>query len=147
METYLEFASNHPLLVGALVLSFLMVLFSELRRKASGMINIEPQQAVQLINADAVVLDVRGVDAFAGGHIVNAKNIPFDELEANSTKLEKLKSKAVVAVCQNGMTSTKTVNELQKLGFENVYGLKGGMTAWSQASLPVVTSKKTKSKG
>jgi len=147
MEIYLEFASNHPLLVGALVLSILMVLFSELRRKASGMINIEPQQAVQLINADAVVLDVRGVDAYAGGHIVNAKNIPFDELEANSSKLEKLKSKPVVAVCQNGITSTKTVNELQKLGFESVYGLKGGMAAWTQASLPVVTSKKTKSKG
>jgi 3-mercaptopyruvate sulfurtransferase SseA len=38
------------------------------------------------------------------------------------------------------------VNTLRKEGFESVYGLKGGMTGWSQAGLPVVTGKKTKSK-
>jgi 3-mercaptopyruvate sulfurtransferase SseA len=35
---------------------------------------------------------------------------------------------------------------MRKSGFESVYGLKGGMSAWSQAGLPVVTGKKTKSK-
>ena len=40
----------------------------------------------------------------------------------------------------------KAVNTLRQQGFESVYGLKGGMAAWSQAGLPVVTGKKTKSK-
>jgi rhodanese-related sulfurtransferase len=35
---------------------------------------------------------------------------------------------------------------MRKSGFESAYGLKGGMAAWSQAGLPVVTGKKTKSK-
>jgi len=46
-----------------------------------------------------------------------------------------------------GGSSNKAVDSLRKTGFESVYGLKGGMTAWTQAGLPVVTGKKTKSKG
>ena len=77
---------------------------------------------------------------------VNARNVPFDELLANKEKLDNLKSKPMVAVCDAGITSTKAVNELRKLGIENVYGLKGGMNAWTQAGLPVVTAKKMKKK-
>jgi rhodanese-related sulfurtransferase len=146
METYLEFASNHPVLVGALLLSFFLLLFTELRRKASDTINIDPQQAVKLINTDAVVLDVRGPEAYAAGHVVGAKNIPFDELSANSAKVENMKSKPIVAVCQRGMTSTKAINELNKMGCESVYGIRGGMDAWVQAGLPVVSDKKSKKK-
>jgi len=146
METYLEFASNHTLLVSALMLSFLALVFSEIRRKSRGLTNIEPQAAVKLINADAVVLDLRSAEAFARGHIVNARNIPFDELEANEEKLSKLKSRPILAVCDTGMTSTRAVNSLRKSGVESVYGLKGGIAAWTQANLPLVTGKKTKSR-
>jgi len=146
MDTYLEFAGNHTLLVSALVFSFFLLVFTELRRKAAGMINVEPPEAVTLINADAKVIDVRSVEAFARGHIVHAKNIPFDELQANAEKVDKLKSTTVIAVCDSGITSTKAVDFLRKQGVESVYGLKGGMNAWTQASLPVVTAKKTKKK-
>jgi len=146
MDTYLEFASNHTLLVSALLFSFLLVLFTELRRKAAGLINIDPVHAVTLINNDAAVIDIRSAEAFKGGHIVSAKNIPFDELGANREKLENLKSTPIVAVCDAGITSTKAVNELRKMGLENVYGLKGGMNEWTKAGLPVVSSKKMKKK-
>ena len=146
MDTYLEFAGNHTLLVSALVFSFFLLVFTELRRNAAGMVNVEPPEAVRLINADATVIDLRSAEAFARGHIVHAKNIPFDELQANAEKIEKLKSKPVVAVCDSGATSTKAVDFLRKHGVESVYGIKGGMNAWTQASLPVVTSKKTRKK-
>ena len=146
MDTYLEFAGNHLLLVSALMVSFLLLVFFELQRKAQGVTSVEPQDAVKLINADAVVLDLRSAEAFARGHIVNAKNIPYDELDAEFSKLDRFKSKPIVAVCDAGMTSTKLVNTLRKAGADNVYGLRGGMTAWTQASLPVVAAKKTKSK-
>ena len=146
MDTYLEFASNHPLLVSALFFSFFLVLFTELRRKAAGMINIEPAHAVQLINNDAAVIDVRSADAFSGGHIVNAKNIPFDELDAHKDKLDNLKDKSIVTVCQAGTTSTKAVDALRKHGIESVYGIKGGINAWTEAGLPVVSARKSKKK-
>jgi len=146
MNTYLEFAGNHPLLVGALTFSFFLLVFTELQRKARGLTNIEPQDAVKLINSEAVVIDLRNAEAFARGHIVNAKNIPFDELQANKDKIAKYAKKAIVAVCDGGMTSGKVVDSLRKSGIENVYGLKGGINAWTQANLPLVTAKKTKSK-
>ena len=146
MDKVLEFAGNHTLLALALMISFFVVVFSELRRKASGLVNVEAIDAVKLINNDAVVIDLRSVDAFSKGHIVNARNIPSDELEVKMTGLESMKSKPIVAVCDAGITSTKAVNSLRQAGFESVYGLKGGMSSWTQAGLPVVTGKKTKVK-
>ena len=146
MNTYLEFAGNHPLLIGALAFSFFLLVFTELQRKARGLTNIEPQEAVKLINSEAVVIDLRNAEAFARGHIVNAKNIPFDELQANKDKIAKYAKKAIIAVCDGGMTSGKVVDSMRKSGVENVYGLKGGINAWTQANLPLVTAKKTKSK-
>lgn len=146
MDTYLEFAANHTLLVGALLFSFFLVIFTELRRQAQGITNIEPQDAVKLINADAVVLDLRSSEAFARGHIVNAKNIPSDDLTANQDKYKKYKSRPILAVCDAGVASSRAVDTLRKSGLENIYGLKGGIAAWTQANLPLVTAKKTKSK-
>jgi len=146
MDTYLEFAANHMLLVTALLFSFFLLVFTELRRKAQGITNIEPQDAVKLINADAVVLDLRSNEAFARGHIVNAKNIPSDELTANQDNYTKIKSRPILAVCDAGITSSRAVDTLRKSGMENVYGLKGGISAWTQANLPLVTAKKTSAK-
>ena len=146
MDRILEFAGNHTLLVFALLTTFLLVIFTELRRKASGMLAVQPADAVKLINNDAVVIDLRSSEAFSKGHIVSARSVPFDELDGHIEKLTKFKSKPVVAVCDAGITSNKAANTLRNSGFESVYNLKGGMTAWSQAGLPVVTGKKTKSK-
>ena len=146
MDRFLEFAGNHTLLVFGLVTSFLLVIFTELRRKAAGLLNIEPTAAVKLINNDASIIDLRSAEAYARGHIVNSRNIPYDELEGHLDKLASAKSKPLLAVCDAGITSTRAANTLRGSGFEHVYGLKGGMAAWSQAGLPVVTGKKTKSK-
>jgi rhodanese-related sulfurtransferase len=146
MDKILEFTGNNTWLVLGLMISFFVVVFTELRRKASGLVNIEPIAAVQLINSDAVVIDLRSVDTFSQGHIVGARNIPADELDAKMNNLEDLKSKPIVAVCDAGVTSTKAVNTLREAGFESVFGLKGGMSGWGQAGLPVVTGKKTKAK-
>ena len=146
MDRLLEFAGNHTLLVFALVASFLLAVFTELRRKASGMLAVAPTEAVKLINNDAVVLDLRSSESFSRGHIVGARNVPMDQLDGSMEKLARFRDKPVVAVCDAGVTSTKAVNALRKSGFESVYNLKGGMNAWGQAGLPVVSGKKTKSK-
>ena len=144
MAQYLEFTSNHPILVTALLASFFALVFSELRRKSSGLTNVEPQAAVALINADATIIDLRSAESFSRGHIVNSRNIQLDELDANSEKLKKLGPKPILTVCDAGLSSSRAASSLRKLGFESVYSLKGGITAWTQANLPLVTGKKTK---
>ncbi|MDX1515647.1 MAG: rhodanese-like domain-containing protein [Woeseiaceae bacterium] len=144
MDRILEFTGNHTLLVFALATSFFLVVFTELRRKAMSVTSVDPNDAVQLINNDATVLDLRSAEAFNRGHIVNARNVPSDELDGRIGKLDSLKSKPVVVVCEAGITATRAVDTLRKAGFDSVYGLKGGMNGWSQAGLPVVTGKKTR---
>jgi rhodanese-related sulfurtransferase len=146
MDRVVEFTGNNTLLVLALMISFFVVVFSEIRRRASGMVNVEPIEAVKLINNDAVIIDLRSFEAYSKGHIVNARSIPSDELDAKMSQLTAMKSKSIVAVCEAGITSTKAVNTLRAAGFESVYGLKGGMSGWGQAGLPVVTGKKTKAR-
>jgi rhodanese-related sulfurtransferase len=128
------------------MISFFLLVFTELRRKASGLVNVEAGDAVKLINNDAVVIDIRSADAFARGHIVSAKNIPHDELDGKMEQLEQHKNTPIVAVCDSGVTTVQVVNKLRSAGFESVFGLKGGMSGWGQAGLPVVSGKKTRSK-
>ena len=145
MDQYLEFAGNHPLLMVALLISFFLVIFSELRRKATGLLAVEAGEAVRMMNDDAVGIDLRSAEAHGRGHIVNAKSVPLDELPAKLDTLAQYKERPVIAVCDAGISSNRAVKTLRDAGFEKAFGLKGGMTAWSQDGFPVVTGKKTKS--
>lgn len=146
MDRFLEFTGNHVLLVSLLMASFFLVIFTELRRKASGLVNIDATDAIKLINSDAIVVDIRSAESFGRGHIANARNIPSDELDAKAGQLEPYRSQPIIAVCESGITSNKAVTLLRQKGFESAYGLRGGMTAWGQAGYPVVTGRKTQSK-
>lgn len=99
---------------------------------------LSPTEAVQLINRDALVLDVREDVEFAHGHISDAKHIPLSQVEARSGELQKWKDKAIVVNCQSGMRSAKACGVLKRLGFSQVYNLEGGLAAWQEAKLPVV---------
>ena len=100
--------------------------------------SLNPNEVVQLMNRDkAVVVDVCGADEFAAGHVVGAKNVPLDQLEAKLTGVVKNKATPVVLVCASGMRSKRALAVAKKLGYENVRSLSGGMGAWRSASLPV----------
>ena len=143
MDQFLEFTANHTLMVVALFVSFFVLVFSELRRKANEVSAVDAASAVQLINSDAAVVDLRSADAFSRGHIVNARNVPFDEFEGRMETLSKYKTKPLVVVCDAGITSNRAVDMLAKAGFESAYSLKGGMTGWQRDGLPIVGAKKT----
>lgn len=146
MDRIIEFTGNHPVMVAGLIGSFLLLIFFELRQKAVRLLNVDTATAISLINDGALVLDLRSKEAFSQGHIVNAKNVPQDEFEARRDSVLGSTTKPVLAVCNSGASSTKTVTLLRQAGFESAFNLKGGMAAWSQAGLPVVTGKKTKSR-
>ncbi len=96
-------------------------------------------QATQMINqGKTVVLDVRNAEDFAGGHIRGALNIPLADLPKRVGELEKSRSKNVIVVCQAGVNSARAGAQLGKAGFNEVYSLAGGLSAWQAQGLPVV---------
>lgn len=84
-------------------------------------------------NKEAQFIDVRTPEEYAGGHAVNAKNLPLDKLEVELASLDK--NQPVYVICQTGRRSQKGSEILQKAGFEEIYNLTGGTSEWIAAGL------------
>ncbi|MEO6147339.1 MAG: rhodanese-like domain-containing protein [Sulfuriferula sp.] len=135
----MEFIQQNIWLVLIAAFSGIMLLLPIVRGKLSGALSADTTQTVQLINhQDALILDVREANEFAGGHIANARHIPLGQLATSLKPLEKHKDKTIVVNCQSGTRSAMACGVLRKNGFSQVYNLKGGIKAWEQAGLPVV---------
>lgn len=94
--------------------------------------------AVQLINREkAVVIDVRGADEFATGHIGGAKNVPLAQLEEKLPGLVKNKALPLILVCATGARAGRAVAVAKKLGYEQAQAMGGGLKSWKDATLPV----------
>ncbi len=137
MEQFAEFAGNHILMILALIGSFGLVAAYELRLRAAGVTHISPADAVKLINKSAVVVDVRSAEAFANGHIANARNIPLADLQSDPERIKKNKTKIVLTVCDSGMDSGRAAGALRKSGYENAFSIRGGIKAWRTENLPL----------
>ncbi len=138
MSQLLEFAANHPYLVGGVVVLSILVLGNELRLRSNAGNFIDPANVVSLINKGAVVLDLRSTERFATGHVVGARNIPVDQLESSTGKLKRYSGKAVIVYCDNGTTCGKAVASLRQMGFEQTVAMRGGLQAWTQENMPLV---------
>lgn len=139
MEKLLQFVAHHWLLSAAFVVALMVLIVVEARSKGvGGASRLSVIQLTQLINHEqALIVDIRDAVVFNDGHIVNAINIPFVDFDQNAKRLEKDKQRPIVIVCATGQKSAVVMNKLKKQGFEKVYLLVGGMTAWSNASMPV----------
>ena len=92
-------SSRTWLLVVVAAVSGGMLLWPLLRRGAGGPW-VNTFEATQLINrSDALVVDLRGAEDYAKGHILGAKNIPLADLERRAGELDKHKAKPLIVHC------------------------------------------------
>ena len=134
----MPFIMKNLWLVALVVVSGGMLVWPMLRRGALGIPDVSPNEVVILINREhALVLDVRNNDEFATGHITNARQIPLDQLQSRLGELGKFRDKAIVVNCQGGVRSAKACAVLKNQGFSRVHNLKGGISAWIEAKMPV----------
>lgn len=118
------------------------LLFETVRQRGGGN-SLSPVQATLMINReDAIVVDVRDQNEYAQGHIPNAKHIPIAALEKRADDLGKFKSSPIILCCAAGNRSAGALGTLRKQGFEKVYNLQGGISAWQQAGQPVSRKRK-----
>lgn len=95
----------------------------------SGYGDIDSTKTLKLVeeNEKTLVIDVRGADAYAEGHLANAINIPFDEFEDKVADLEGYKDQTIILICNTGNKSGKAAKMLVEKGFTNVYNAEDGM--------------------
>jgi rhodanese-related sulfurtransferase len=141
MEKLPEFIANHLFLV-SLFVAISSLLFWNIFFSAMGASQIVPTEVTRLINhEDAELLDIRSAKDFEKGHIINAFNIDMATLGDREKELDKYKDKTVVICCAQGQESIRVARNLKTKGFEKLYSLKGGISAWQNANLPLTKGK------
>jgi phage shock protein E len=90
--------------------------------------DVTRQQARQLVDSGARLVDVRTPAEFAAGHIPGAVNIPVQQLDSRLSELQP-KDQAVVLYCRSGNRSGTAARLLKSAGFAAVHDL-GPMSRW-----------------
>ena len=134
-----EFILENLALVALFIASGTMLFWPEIARlSGAGVAQLGTLEATRLMNqGGTLVLDIREGDEFATGHLPRARHIPLSQLSKRVEEIAKFKDKPVLVTCRTGARSGAAARLLKQAGFNNVFALRGGVSAWQQASLPV----------
>lgn len=138
MDRLLEYINRHPFLVSLAVALLLAAIAFELRTRRMGFAALLPQEAIRLMNQGAAVYDLREAEAFAAGHIGNAKHLAGDQHEAAADVLKKYREKFLVLYCEDGGKSAALARKLHAAGFTKTFNLRGGLANWRADGLPLI---------
>jgi len=139
VEQLIEFTANHVALVAAFGGVVLLLIWTEIMRHNRGYSELTPAQAVRKINTDEVfIVDIATAAKFSKGHLAGSVNIPLARFGKPDPEVEKLSSKPVLVVCDNGNTAHQAAAALVKLGARDVSILKGGRVQWKADQFPLV---------
>ena len=94
-------------------------------------------EATQLINKNALVIDVRDAKEFSEGHLPNAKNVPVADIEKRAGEFKKYLEKPVIISSETPGQANQAIKILTEKEFTQLYQLKGGLASWRDANLPI----------
>jgi rhodanese-related sulfurtransferase len=99
---------------------------------------VEPEQVQAYLEQTPrpFLLDVRTPEEYKRAHINGAQLIPLDELMKRKGRIPK--DREVICICASGSRSSSACRQLSSLGY-HVSNMRGGMTRWVRAGLPVKT--------
>ncbi|MBA2656978.1 MAG: rhodanese-like domain-containing protein [Tatlockia sp.] len=140
MEQLGQFLFNHWILWTLLILMLILIYINEFLSQKKRAKEVSPQEAVNLINHEnAVVFDLRDVENFTKGHIIDARQTSAEDFSKKN--MDKYKDKPLILVCAKGLQSTSLATKLKEQGFVQAMALAGGLAAWQAADLPIIKGK------
>ena len=95
------------------------------RNMQNGDITIEELKIKAL--QGAILIDVRSNQEYREGHLKGAINIPDFEIINRIQKEIQKKNQLIIVYCQYGGRSRNAMKMMNKLGYNNVYNLYGGL--------------------
>jgi rhodanese-related sulfurtransferase len=96
---------------------------------------ISVDEAKEMLDNGAAIIDVRETFEYTGGHVPNAAHIPVNTVYARREELPK--DKDVIFVCAVGQRSALAAEMAAAAGLTELYNLEGGTEAWIKAGQPV----------
>ena len=92
---------------------------------------------LEISSPNVYLLDVRTPEEYAEAHLAGAHNLDVTQDDFESKAIASLpKDKTIAVYCRSGKRSAMAADKLEDAGF-HVINLEGGITAWSEAGLPV----------
>ena len=85
------------------------------------------------LDAGAMLIDVREESEFAAQHIPAATHLSKGVIEVKIESTIADKDQAIILYCGGGSRSALAADNLQTMGYNNVYSLVGGFRAWAAA--------------
>ncbi|GAQ95037.1 rhodanese-related sulfurtransferase [Thermodesulfovibrio aggregans] len=101
--------------------------------KQCGIQEVDVKGAKDLIAKGAIILDVREYTEYIAGHIPGALWTPRGLMDFKADEWIPDKDKVYLVYCKTGGRGAIVTCDLKKLGYKNVYNLKGGFDVWIKA--------------
>jgi rhodanese-related sulfurtransferase len=105
---------------------------SRIREVTVGEVKSKFQRGEQFI-----LVDVREDNEWAAGHLPHAVHMGRGVIERDIEQRFPDTETEIVLYCGGGFRSALAAENLQKMGYKNVYSMDGGFRGWREAGLPI----------
>lgn len=96
-------------------------------RESLNINEIDYKALFQKVKDGGILIDVRTRQEFLEGHLEGAILIPYFEIRKKIPNIIPSKEQCIILYCQNGGRSAKAYELLKKIGYMDIYNLKGGL--------------------
>jgi rhodanese-related sulfurtransferase len=102
---------------------------------------ISPAEAREQVDGgEALLIDVREESDWEQGHAHGAKHLSRGVIELEIEEQIPDPKTPIICYCGGGSRSALVAESLQKMGYENVRSMTGGLRAWKEEGLPIADS-------
>lgn len=84
-----------------------------------------------------VLIDVRETEEWDEGFIPGAIHLSKGIIERDIEKIIPNKNSEIILYCGGGYRSMLAADNIQKMGYNNVISMSGGIKAWMNANYPI----------
>ncbi len=98
---------------------------------------VSVDEARQRLEGGATLIDVREDNEFESAHAAGAKHMGRGVIERDIVQTIPDKDAEIILYCGGGYRSALATDNLQKMGYTNVWSMAGGWHAWEESGAPV----------
>jgi len=97
---------------------------------------VSVDEAQERMKNGAVLIDVREDNEFDAAHAAGARHMGRGIIERDIVQTVPEKDTELILYCGGGYRSALATDNLQKMGYTNVWSMAGGWHAWEESGAP-----------
>ncbi len=97
---------------------------------------VSVEETQQRLKEGARLIDVREDNEWDAGHASGATHLGRGIIERDIVAEFPDKNTELILYCGGGFRSALSADNLQKMGYQNVFSMDGGWRAWKEANAP-----------